>query len=49
MISVHFDATPVIDFKSANGIMIHSKILSGLLQEEFILPSARKLVYNGCT
>jgi hypothetical protein len=37
MISVHFDATPVIDFKSAaNGIMIHSKILSWIT-EEFIL------------
>jgi glutamate-1-semialdehyde 2,1-aminomutase len=35
-----FDATPVIDFKSAaNGIMIHSKVLSWLLRRIYIAPS----------
>jgi glutamate-1-semialdehyde 2,1-aminomutase len=36
MISVHFDATPVIDFKSAaNGDDTFKKFFHGLLQEGY--------------
>jgi hypothetical protein len=37
MISVHFDATPVIDFKLHGDNDTFKKFFHGLLQEEFIL------------